>query len=62
MVPSVSVNTPAFKIPPPPGPSCAKPFEIVIPEIETVTVLDLMLKIRAAKVLRSRSSGWLPGQ
>jgi hypothetical protein len=46
MVQSLSVNTPALRIPPPPGPSCAKPFEIVIPEIETVTVLDLMLKTR----------------
>ena len=53
MVQSVSVNTPALRIPPPPGPSCAKPFEIVIPEIETVTVLELMLKTRALMRLLS---------
>jgi hypothetical protein len=45
MVQSVSVNTPALRIPPPPGPSDTSPFEIVIPEIETVTP-GLMLKIR----------------
>jgi hypothetical protein len=46
MVQSVSVNTPALRIPPPPGPSFAEAFEIVIPEIETVAVLELMLKTR----------------
>ncbi len=44
MVQSVSVNTPALRIPPPPG-YPRIPFEIVIPEIETVTP-GLMLKTR----------------
>src|SRR5206468_991770 len=47
MVQSVSVNTPALKIPPPPSALYStKPCEIVIPEIETVTALELMRKIR----------------
>ena len=46
MVQPVSVNTPALRIPPPPGPSCVKPSEIVIPEIETEAVLELMVTTR----------------
>src|SRR5216117_890693 len=47
MVQSVSVNTPALRIPPPPSALYStKPCEIVIPEIETVTALELMRKIR----------------
>src|SRR5436190_8582425 len=63
MVQSVSVNAPAFRIPPPPGPSCAAPFEIVIPEIETFAVLEVMLKTRARMTVRSTCTvKWLaPG-
>jgi hypothetical protein len=51
MVQPVSVNTPALRIPPPP--KKVLPFEIVIPEIETVTVLELMWKTRAVMTLLS---------
>ena len=64
---SVSVNTPALEIPPPLSPpppmNPATPFEIVRPEIETVTVLDVMSKIRnsGAVVLRCTVKRSAPG-
>ena len=64
---SVSVNTPALEYLPPfttaPQVESTTPFEIVRPEIETVTVLDVMSKIRnsGALVLRCTVKRSAPG-